>query len=48
MFPNVTELDRACEERAVEFAQMKQYPAFTAVAAEPGYQALLRRVGLPR
>lgn len=37
--PALTELDRACEKRAVEFAQMKQYPAFTAVAAEPRYQA---------
>ncbi len=39
-------LERACEERAVEFAQMPQYPPFKNIANEPRYHAVMRRVGL--
>jgi len=41
-------LQRAFEDRAVEFAQMAQYPPFRAIAAEPQFQALMLQVGLPR
>jgi TolB-like protein/DNA-binding winged helix-turn-helix (wHTH) protein len=41
-------IERACEEHAVEFAQMGQYPAFKTIASEPRFQAVMRRVGLPR
>ena len=39
--------ERAYEDRAVEFAQMSEYPAFKTIASEPRFQALMRRVGLP-
>ena len=41
-------VERACDERAVEFGQMVQYPAFTTIASEPRFQAVMRRVNLPR
>ena len=40
-------LQRAFEDRAVEFAQMAQYPPFKTIASEPQYQAIMRQVGLP-
>jgi TolB-like protein/DNA-binding winged helix-turn-helix (wHTH) protein/Flp pilus assembly protein TadD len=45
--PALTALKHALEERAVEFAQMNQYPPFKAIAAEPGFQAVMRQVDLP-
>ena len=44
----LTALERACEERAVEFAQQRQYPAFKTIASEPRFEAVTQRVGLPR
>jgi TolB-like protein/DNA-binding winged helix-turn-helix (wHTH) protein/Tfp pilus assembly protein PilF len=41
-------LERAYQDRAVEFAQMTQYPPFRTIAAEPRYAAVMRDVGLPR
>ena len=41
-------LERACEDHAVEFAQMPQYPPFKTIANEPRYHAVMRRVGLER
>jgi DNA-binding winged helix-turn-helix (wHTH) protein/Flp pilus assembly protein TadD len=41
-------LERACEERAVEFAQARQYPAFKTIAPEARFEAVMQRVGLPR
>ena len=46
--PALAALERAYAERAVEFAQMTQYPAFTTIASEPGFQATMQRIGLPR
>jgi tetratricopeptide (TPR) repeat protein len=40
-------LERAHQERAVEFAQMRQYPPFRTIASEPRYQAVMRSIGLP-
>jgi len=40
--------ERAYADRAVEFAQMSEYPAFTTIAPEPRFQTLMQRVGLPR
>jgi DNA-binding winged helix-turn-helix (wHTH) protein/Flp pilus assembly protein TadD len=42
----VAALERACEDHAVEFAQMPQYPPFKSIANEPRYHAVMRRVGL--
>lgn len=44
----LTALERACEERAVEFGQQRQYPAFKTIASEPRFEAVMQRVGLPR
>ncbi|HJU42888.1 MAG TPA: tetratricopeptide repeat protein [Vicinamibacterales bacterium] len=41
-------LERACEDRAVEFAQLYQYPRFKTIASEERFHAVMRRVGLPR
>jgi DNA-binding winged helix-turn-helix (wHTH) protein/tetratricopeptide (TPR) repeat protein len=41
-------IERACDDRAVEFAQMTQYPTFKTIASEPRFLAVMRRVGLPR
>jgi len=46
--PALAALERAYEDRAVEFAQMYQYPPFTTIASEPRFQATMRQVGLPR
>ena len=40
--------ERAYEDRAVEFAQMSEYPAFKTIAPEPRFQALMRQIGPPR
>ncbi len=40
--------ERAHQDRAVEFAQMTQYPPFKTIASEPRFQALMREIGLPR
>ena len=40
-------LDRAHQDRAVEFAMMTQYPPFKTVTADPRYIALMRLIGLP-
>jgi DNA-binding winged helix-turn-helix (wHTH) protein len=42
----LTALQRASEDRAVEFIQMTQYPPFKTVATDPRYDRLMRRVGL--
>lgn len=44
----LTALQRAFDDRAVEFAQMLQYPPFTTIASEPAFLAIMREVGLPR
>lgn len=41
-------LQRAHDERAVEFAQMAQYPPFKTIADDPRYHAVMQSVGLPR
>ena len=40
-------LNRAYEDRAMEFAQAAQYPPFKTIAHDPGYEKIMRRVGLP-
>jgi hypothetical protein len=45
--PALTAFERAYQDRAVEFAQMAQYPPFKTIASEPRFQALMRLVGLP-
>jgi TolB-like protein/DNA-binding winged helix-turn-helix (wHTH) protein/Flp pilus assembly protein TadD len=40
--------ERAYQDRAVEFAQMTQYPPFKTIASEPRFQTLMREIGLPR
>jgi TolB-like protein/DNA-binding winged helix-turn-helix (wHTH) protein/Flp pilus assembly protein TadD len=44
----VAAFERAYGDRAVEFAQISQYPAFKTIASEPRFQAVMRQVGLPR
>ena len=46
--PALLAFERAYQDRAVEFAQMAQYPPFTTIASEPRFKATMRRVGLPR
>jgi tetratricopeptide (TPR) repeat protein len=46
--PALAALERAYQDRAVEFAQMAQYPPFKTIASEPRFQTTMRRVGLPR
>lgn len=46
--PALAALERACEDRAVEFSLVAQYPRFKTIAGEPGYEAVMRQVGLPR
>jgi DNA-binding winged helix-turn-helix (wHTH) protein/tetratricopeptide (TPR) repeat protein len=41
-----TVLQRASEDRAVEFMQMKQYPPFKTIVSDQRYDELMRRVGL--
>jgi len=40
-------LQRAYDDRALEFAQMRQYPRFKTIASEPRFKAIMQRVGLP-
>ena len=46
--PALAAFERAYQDRAVEFAQMTQYPPFKTIASEPRFQARMRRIGLPR
>ena len=46
--PALAALERACKDRAVEFSLLAQYPRFKTITGEPGYQAVMRQVGLPR
>ena len=46
--PALAALQRAFEDRAVEFAQMPQYPPFRTIASEPAFADVMRRIGLPR
>ena len=46
--PALVALQRARDERAVEFGQMAQYPPFKAIASEPAFRAVMRQVNLPR
>jgi TolB-like protein/DNA-binding winged helix-turn-helix (wHTH) protein/Flp pilus assembly protein TadD len=45
--PALAALQRAFEERAVEFALMGNYPPFKVIASEPLFQAVMRNVNLP-
>jgi TolB-like protein/DNA-binding winged helix-turn-helix (wHTH) protein/Flp pilus assembly protein TadD len=45
--PALVALERACQDRAVEFAQMDQYPPFKTIASEARFQAVMRLVGFP-
>ncbi len=45
--PALTALERAYEERAVEFSQLDQYPPFKTIAFEPRFEAVMRRVAFP-
>jgi Flp pilus assembly protein TadD len=45
--PALAALERAAQDRAIEFAQMDQYPPFKTIASEPRFQAVMRLVGLP-
>jgi DNA-binding winged helix-turn-helix (wHTH) protein/Flp pilus assembly protein TadD len=46
--PALAAFERAYQDRAVEFAQMTQYPPFKTIASDPRFQARLREIGLPR
>jgi TolB-like protein/DNA-binding winged helix-turn-helix (wHTH) protein/Flp pilus assembly protein TadD len=46
--PALAALERAYQDRAVEFAQMFQYPPFKTIASHPRYETVMRRVGLSR
>jgi tetratricopeptide (TPR) repeat protein len=46
--PALAALQRACEDRAVELAQMTLYPPFATIASELRFHAIMRQVGLPR
>jgi TolB-like protein/DNA-binding winged helix-turn-helix (wHTH) protein/Tfp pilus assembly protein PilF len=41
-------IERAYQDRAVEFSQMAQYPRFVTIGADPRFQATMRRIGLRR
>ena len=45
--PSLAALERAYQDRAVEFAQMTQYPRFKTVASDPRYEAVMRSIALP-
>jgi Flp pilus assembly protein TadD len=45
--PALAAIERAYQDRAVEFAQMTQYPPFETIASEPRFQTLMRLIGLP-
>ena len=40
-------LNRAYEDRAMEFAQAAQYPPFKTIAHDPRYEEIMRQVGSP-
>jgi len=44
--PALAALERAHQDRAVEFAQRAQYPPFRTIASEPRYQEVMRSIGL--
>jgi len=46
--PALAAFERAYQDRAVEFAQMTQYPPFKTIASEPRFQVLMKLIGLPR
>ena len=46
--PAIAAVQRACDDHAVEFAMIGQYPAFKTIASEPRFLAVMRQVGLPR
>ena len=46
--PALAALERAHQERAVEFAQMMQYPTFKTIASDPRFLAVMQNVALPR
>jgi len=43
----VAALERAYQDRAVEFSLMTDYPAFKTIAADSRYVAVMRQVGFP-
>ena len=45
--PALAALERACQDRAVEFAQMDQYPPFKTIGSLPRFKAVMRLVGFP-
>jgi TolB-like protein/DNA-binding winged helix-turn-helix (wHTH) protein/Flp pilus assembly protein TadD len=46
--PALAALEHAYQDRAVEFAQMAQYPPFKTIATDPRFQKTMRLIGLPR
>jgi tetratricopeptide (TPR) repeat protein len=46
--PALAALQRAYDDRAVEFAFMDEYPRFKAIASKPRFQSVMQSVGLPR
>jgi TolB-like protein/DNA-binding winged helix-turn-helix (wHTH) protein len=46
--PALLAFEQAYQDRAVEFAQMAQYPPFKTIAADPRFQQTMRLIGLPR
>ena len=45
--PALAALERAYQDRAVEFAQLAQYPPFKTIASEPRFRVVMRGIGLP-
>ena len=46
--PALVALRSAHQDHAVEFGLFEQYPPFKAIASEPGFQAVMREVGIAR
>jgi TolB-like protein/DNA-binding winged helix-turn-helix (wHTH) protein/tetratricopeptide (TPR) repeat protein len=46
--PAMAAFEQAYQDRAVEFAQMSQYPSFETIASHPRFQELMGLIGLPR
>jgi hypothetical protein len=46
--PALAALERAHEDRAVEFSLMDQYPPFKTIASEYRYRAIMQEIGLPQ
>jgi tetratricopeptide (TPR) repeat protein len=46
--PALAAFERAVQDRAIEFAQLAQYPPFKTIATDPRFQETMRRIGLPR